>query len=88
MLASQGSPPVRKDELAEIDEMLHASLKSRDAEGTRCPHCHGYASVDGDGDLICLNCGRPAIPPKKLTEVIDEITVNLLRYRKQHENGS
>ncbi len=88
VLAVQGAPPVRKDELAEIDEMLHRALASRATEGTRCPRCHGYASLDGDGDLICLNCGRPAMPNKQLDEVSNEISLNLLHYRRQQPNGS
>jgi len=88
LLEIQGAPPVRKDELAEVDDMLHRALADRAGEGTRCPRCHGYASLDGDGDLICLNCGRPAMPNKQLDDVVVEIAEKLLDYRRQQPNGA
>jgi len=82
-LEMRGAPPVRKEELPEIDEMLHAVLGSRTSEATRCSRCRGYASVDGDGELICLNCGRPVAPRRELNDVIEEIAENLIRYRQE-----
>ena len=87
LLATRGAPPVTKEELPEIDEMLYATLGTRGPEATRCLRCGGYASADGDGELVCLNCGRPVAPRRELNEVIEEIAANLLQYRQERKSA-
>ena len=87
-LATRGAPPVCKQELPEIDDMLHAVLGSRVPEETRCVRCRGYASLDADGELICLNCGRPVAPRRELDDVIEEITEELIRYREEQAKSA
>lgn len=80
-LAGRGAGPVGKEELPEIDRMLHEGLGAPASEASRCPHCRGYLSIDSDDDLICLNCGRPAAPRRELDDVIRKIAQRLLEYR-------
>lgn len=80
-LASYGAEPVQKEELPEIDRMLHEGLGVARSETGRCSHCRGYASIGADGDLTCLNCGRSGTPPRQLDEVTHELSKRLLDRR-------
>ena len=82
-LASRGVAPVGKEELPKIDDMLHQLLGTRASEATRCPRCHGYATMDADGEFVCLNCGRSVAPRKHLDDVIHEIADRLIQYRQE-----
>ena len=83
LLASRGAALVRKEELPEIDDMLHHVLGTRASEATRCSRCHGYATMDADGEFVCLNCGRSVAPRKGLDDVIEEIADRLIQYRQE-----
>lgn len=80
-LASFGAEPVQKEELPEIDRMLHEWLGVARPETGRCSHCRGYAIISADGDLTCLNCGRSGTPPRQLDEVTHELSKRLLHRR-------
>jgi hypothetical protein len=82
-LASRGAELVRKEELPEIDEMLQEVLVSPSSGITNCPHCHGYVSIDLDGELTCLNCARPAVPRKGLDDVVEKIAQMLVAAREE-----
>jgi hypothetical protein len=82
-LESRGAEPVRKEELPEIDEMLQQALVSPNSGITHCPHCHGYVSIDLDGELTCLNCARPAAPRRGLDDVVENIAQRLVDFRAE-----
>ena len=88
VLVSRGIDPVRKEELAEIDDMLQEVLVSSSSGITQCPHCQGYVSIDLDGDLTCLNCARPAVPRKALDDVIEKIAQQLVESRAEQLSES
>ena len=82
-LAGLDAEPVLKEELPEIDRILHEDSEAPGAEATRCPRCHGYISLDLDGELICLNCGRPAAPTRTLDDVVQKIAQMLIDLREE-----
>ena len=84
-LLVRGADPVRWEELAEIDRMLHDGLPARDSPSTRCRHCGGYVYADTGGDGTCLNCGRP-VNARRLEEVIQKIVQDLVKRRRERSS--
>ena len=78
-----GADPVRREELTEIDRMLHDGPPDRDSSFTRCCHCGGYVYADTSGDYTCLNCGRPVNACRPLEDVIQEIAEHLIKQRRE-----
>lgn len=76
-LASYGAELIRKEELVEIDRMLHKRLGVAHPEAGRCWHCQGYASISADGDLTCLNCGRSGTAPRQLDDCDSRIVAEI-----------
>ena len=81
-LVVRGADPVRREELTEIDRMLHDGPPERDSLLTRCRHCGGYVCADAGGDNTCLNCGRPVNACRLLEDVIQEIAQHLIERRR------
>jgi DNA-directed RNA polymerase subunit RPC12/RpoP len=82
-LVVRGADPVRREELTELDEMLHEGLPDRDSPVARCRHCGGYVCGDTVGEYTCLNCGRPINDRGPLEDVIDRIVEELLGRRER-----
>ncbi len=81
-LLLRGADPVRRQELSEIDRMLHGGSADRDSLSTRCRHCGGYVCAEPGGDYTCLNCGRPAAS-RRLADVIQKIVQDLIERRQE-----
>jgi hypothetical protein len=81
-LLVRGADPVRREELTEVDEMLHVGLPDRDSPFTRCRHCGGYVCGDMGGEYTCLNCGRPMNDRGPLEHVIKKIVQDLIERRR------
>ncbi len=81
-LLQRGAVPVQRQELSEIDRMLHDGPLERDLPTTRCRHCGGYVCADTGGDCTCLNCGRPDAS-RRLADVIQKIVQDLIERRRE-----
>lgn len=82
-LLSQGVEPVQKEELPEIDRMLHEGLEAEPVRGTNCPRCGGYVYGAWTTEQTCLNCGGPAGGSRELEDEMDRIARELIAQRCQ-----
>ena len=81
-LLSQGAEPVCREELPEVDRMLHEELGVHGSQSTRCPRCGGYIFTEAVGEETCLNCGRQGAS-RNLEDVIQKIAQGLIAQRHE-----
>lgn len=82
-LASRNAGAVSREELPELDDILHEGPSSKITPGMRCSFCGGYLDTDVDGEYTCLNCARSAIPRRELDELVEKLAGRLITNRSR-----